>query len=158
MDAVLTGDNQVFLSASRSQSEIFRSYIIQFAKQWFDIELTGNPITLSNGAELRFLSTNSSTAQGYHGHVYVDEYFWIRDFDKLSTVASAMGTHKKWRKTYFSTPSAVSHQALGVFWPRRPGQTDFVANARGIRPQVYVEAILVLYVITFMRVRIWPGF
>ena len=115
MDAVLTGDNQVFLSASRSQSEIFRSYIIQFAKQWFDIELTGNPITLSNGAELRFLSTNSSTAQGYHGHVYVDEYFWIRDFEKLSTVASAMGTHKKWRKTYFSTPSAVSHQAY-PFW------------------------------------------
>ncbi|WP_395593814.1 terminase family protein [Pseudomonas sp. B26140] len=115
MDAVLTGDNQMFLSASRSQSEIFRNYIVGFAKQWFDIELTGNPIILSNGAELRFLSTNSSTAQGYHGHVYVDEYFWIRDFDKLSTVASAMGTHKKWRKTYFSTPSAVSHQAY-PFW------------------------------------------
>ena len=115
MDAVLTGDNQVFLSASRAQSEIFRSYIIGFAQQWFGIELTGNPITLSNGAELRFLSTNSSTAQGYHGHVYVDEYFWIRDFEKLSTVASAMGTHKKWRKTYFSTPSAVSHQAY-PFW------------------------------------------
>ncbi len=115
MDAVLTGDNQVFLSASRAQSEIFRSYIIQFAQKWFGIELTGNPIVLSNGAELRFLSTNSSTAQGYHGHVYVDEYFWIRDFEKLSTVASAMGTHKKWRKTYFSTPSAVSHQAY-PFW------------------------------------------
>ncbi|MGG7596776.1 terminase large subunit domain-containing protein [Pseudomonas sp. WC1] len=115
MDAVLTGDNQVFLSASRAQSEIFRSYIVSFAQEWFGIELTGNPITLSNGAELRFLSTNSSTAQGYHGHVYVDEYFWIRDFEKLSKVASAMGTHKKWRKTYFSTPSAVSHQAY-PFW------------------------------------------
>ncbi|QLG95752.1 terminase [Pseudomonas yamanorum] len=115
MDAVLTGDNQMFLSASRSQSEIFRSYIIQFAQQWFGLELTGNPIVLSNGAELRFLSTNSSTAQGHHGHVYIDEYFWIRDFEKLSTVASAMGTHKKWRKTYFSTPSAVTHQAY-PFW------------------------------------------
>lgn len=115
MDAVLTGDNQMFLSASRAQSEIFRSYIIQFAQQWFGLELTGNPIVLSNGAELRFLSTNSSTAQGHHGHVYIDEYFWIRDFDKLSTVASAMGTHKKWRKTYFSTPSAVTHQAY-PFW------------------------------------------
>lgn len=115
MDAVLTGDNQVFLSASRAQSEIFRSYIVSFAQEWFGIELTGNPIVLSNGAELRFLSTNSSTAQGYHGHVYVDEYFWIRDFEKLSKVASAMGTHKKWRKTYFSTPSAVSHQAY-PFW------------------------------------------
>lgn len=115
MDAVLTGDNQMFLSASRAQSEIFRSYIVQFALQWFGIELTGNPILLSNGAELRFLSTNSSTAQGYHGHVYVDEYFWIRDFEKLNSLAGAMATHKKWRKTYFSTPSAVSHQAY-PFW------------------------------------------
>ena len=45
---------------------------------------------------------------------------------------------------------AVSHQALGVCWPRRPGQTDFLANARGIRPQVYVEAVLILYVTTFV--------
>ncbi|MEZ7176034.1 terminase family protein [Pseudomonas mosselii] len=115
MDAVLTGDNQVFLSASRAQSEIFRSYIIGFARSWFNIELTGNPIILSNGAKLQFMSTNASTAQGYNGHVYIDEYFWIRDFDKLSNVASAMGTHKKWRKTYFSTPSAVSHKAY-PFW------------------------------------------
>lgn len=115
MDAVLTGDNQMFLSASRAQSEIFRNYIIKFAREWFGIELTGNPIILSNGAELRFLSTNSSTAQGHHGHVYIDEYFWIRDFEKLNTLAGAMATHKKWRKTYFSTPSAVSHQAY-PFW------------------------------------------
>jgi len=45
---------------------------------------------------------------------------------------------------------ASTHQALGVFWPRRPGQTDFVANARGIRPQVYVEAIMILFVATFV--------
>lgn len=119
MDAVLTGDNQVFLSASRAQSEIFRSYIISFAQEWFGLELTGNPIVLSKDgkpwAELRFLSTNSSTAQGHHGHVYVDEYFWIKDFEKLNKVASAMATHKKWRKTYFSTPSAVTHQAY-PFW------------------------------------------
>lgn len=119
MDAVLTGDNQVFLSASRAQSEIFRSYIVSFAQEWFGLELTGNPIVLSKDgkpwAELRFLSTNSSTAQGHHGHVYVDEYFWIKDFEKLNKVASAMATHRKWRKTYFSTPSAVTHQAY-PFW------------------------------------------
>ncbi|MFP6364654.1 terminase family protein [Pseudomonas aeruginosa] len=115
MDAVLSGDNQVFLSASRAQSEIFRSYIIGFAKEWFDIELTGDPIILSNGAKLQFMSTNSSSAQGYNGHVYIDEYFWIRDFQKLNKVASAMATHHKWRKTYFSTPSAVSHPAY-PFW------------------------------------------
>ena len=45
---------------------------------------------------------------------------------------------------------AITHQTLGVFWPRRPGQTNFVANARGIRPQLYVSAVMVLYVITFL--------
>lgn len=119
MDAVLTGDNQMFLSASRAQAEIFRSYIVTFAAEWFGINLTGNPIKLSKDgkpwAELRFLSTNSSTAQGHHGHVYIDEYFWIRDFAKLDGLAGAMASHAKWRKTYFSTPSAVTHQAY-PFW------------------------------------------
>jgi len=44
---------------------------------------------------------------------------------------------------------AITHQTLGVFWPRRPGQTDFVAKARGINPAGYVNAILVLYLLTF---------
>jgi uncharacterized protein YjcR len=137
MDAVLTGDNQIFLSASRAQSEIFRSYIIAFAQEWFGLELTGNPIVLSKDgkpwAELRFLSTNSSTAQGHHGHVYVDEYFWIRDFEKLNTVASAMATHKKWRKTYFSTPSAVSHQAY-PFWTGEKFRNSKRKNAKNPWP------------------------
>ncbi|WP_019615493.1 terminase large subunit domain-containing protein [Psychromonas ossibalaenae] len=114
-DAILTGDNQIFLSASRNQAEVFRSYIIAIAKEFLDIELTGNPIILSNGAELRFLSTNSKTAQSYHGHVYVDEYFWIPKFEELNKLASAMATHKNWRKTYFSTPSSKTHQAY-PFW------------------------------------------
>ncbi len=119
MDAVLTGDNQIFLSASRAQSEVFRSYIVAFASKWFDIELTGNPIVLSKEgkpwAELRFLSTNANTAQSYHGHLYVDEVFWIPRFDKIQTVASGMAAHAKWRQTYFSTPSAVTHEAY-PFW------------------------------------------
>jgi uncharacterized protein YjcR len=119
MDAVLTGDNQLFLSASRAQSEVFRSYIVAFASKWFDIDLTGNPIVLSKDgkpwAELRFLSTNANTAQSYHGHLYVDEYFWIPRFDKVQGVASGMAAHAKWRQTYFSTPSAVTHEAY-PFW------------------------------------------
>ncbi len=45
---------------------------------------------------------------------------------------------------------AITHQSLGVFWPRRPGQSSFVAKARGINPAGYVNAILVLYVVTFV--------
>lgn len=114
-NAVLTGDNQIFLSSSRNQAEVFRTYIIQIAKEFLGIELTGNPIILSNGAELRFLSTNSKTAQSYHGHVYIDEYFWIPRFDELNKLASAMAAHQKWRKTYFSTPSSKAHEAYS-FW------------------------------------------
>lgn len=44
---------------------------------------------------------------------------------------------------------AITHQTLGVFWPRQPGQTDFVANMRGIRPQVYAKAIVYMYVAEF---------
>ena len=116
--AVLTGDPQIFLSASRAQAEVFRSYIIAISQQFFKIELTGNPIVLHTAhgdAELRFLSTNSKTAQSYHGHVYIDEYFWIGKFDELNKLASAMATHKKWRKTYFSTPSTKAHPAY-TFW------------------------------------------
>lgn len=114
-DAILTGDNQIFLSASKRQAEIFLTYIRKMALQYFDVELKGNPIVLSNGAELHFLSTNKSTAQGYHGHIYGDEYAWLRNFTEFYTVASAMATHKKWRETYFSTPSSTRHEAY-KFW------------------------------------------
>lgn len=115
-DAVLTGDNQIFLSASRDQAEVFKAYIIAIAMEHFDVELKGQGvIILSNGAEIRFLSTNSRTAQSYHGHLYVDEVFWIPDFEKLWKVASGMSSQKKWRRTLFSTPSAQSHQAYPMW-------------------------------------------
>lgn len=115
-DAVLTGDNQIFLSASRDQAEVFKAYIIAIAQEHFNIELKGQGvITLSNGAEIRFLSTNSRTAQSYHGHLYIDEVFWIPGFEKLLKVASGMAAHKKWRRTYFSTPSAQSHEAFPLW-------------------------------------------
>lgn len=53
--AILTGDNQIFLSASRAQADVFRRYIVAIAKEFLGIEITGNPSTLSNGAELHYL-------------------------------------------------------------------------------------------------------
>lgn len=114
-DAVISGDNQVFFSASRAQAEIFRFYIVEIAQKYFGITLTGNPIRLSNGALLRFLSTNANTSQGFNGHLYGDEVFWIPKFTRLHEVASAMATHSKFRTTYFSTPSAKTHQAYPVW-------------------------------------------
>ncbi len=76
------------------------------------VELTGDPIVLSNGAELLFCRTNYRTAQGHHGNFYFDEFFWTHGFNELEKVASAMALHKKWRKTYFSTPSTITHGSL----------------------------------------------
>jgi len=114
MDALETGRNQIFLSASKSQALQFRAYIVEFAKK-VGVELKGEKITLFNGAELIFLGTNSRTAQSYHGNLYVDEYFWIPRYQELRKVASGMASQKRWRQTYISTPSAVSHEAY-PFW------------------------------------------
>lgn len=115
IDALLTGRNQIFLSASKAQVHVFRAYICAFVRQTIDVELTGETILLPNGAELIFLSTNANTAQSYHGNFYFDEYFWVPGFKKLNKVASGMAAHKQWRKTYFSTPSSLTHEAY-TFW------------------------------------------
>lgn len=115
VDALETGRNQIFLSASKAQAHVFKGYIKQFAADVAEVELQGDPIVLPNGATLYFLGTNSRTAQSYHGNVYMDEYFWIPKFQEFRKVASGMAMHKHWRLTYFSTPSAVSHEAY-PFW------------------------------------------
>lgn len=114
-DAMETGRNQIFLSASKAQAHVFKNYIKQFAREAADIELQGDPIILPNGAELYFLGTNVRTAQSYHGNTYTDEYFWIPKFEEFRKVTSGMSMHKHWRKTYFSTPSSLSHEAY-PFW------------------------------------------
>lgn len=114
-DALATGRNQIFLSASKAQAHVFKQYIVQFAKEAAGVELWGDPIVLPNGAHLYFLGTSARTAQGYHGNFYFDEFFWTHNFTELNKVASGMAIQAKWRKTYFSTPSSINHQAY-PFW------------------------------------------
>ncbi|WIJ42571.1 terminase ATPase subunit family protein [Aeromonas veronii] len=114
IDALVTGRNQIFLSASKAQAHVFKQYITQFAKEE-GVELKGDPMVLPNGAHLYFLGTNARTAQSYHGNIYMDEYFWIHGFLEFRKVASGMAMHKKWRQTYISTPSSLSHPAY-AFW------------------------------------------
>lgn len=122
MDAIETGRNQIFLSASKAQAHQFKSYIISFAKL-VGVVLTGDPIRITSdlrpseeaAAELIFLGTNSKTAQSYHGNFYFDEFFWVHGFEVLNKVASGMAMHKRWRKTYFSTPSTIAHEAY-PYW------------------------------------------
>jgi uncharacterized protein YjcR len=126
VNAVETGDNQIFLSASKAQALQFRTYMIAFAKL-VGVNLQGGtasePMMITSdvvgetapAAELYFLGTNYRTAQGRHGHLYFDEFFWTHGFEELNKVASGMATHKRWRKTYFSTPSTIAHQGY-PYW------------------------------------------
>ena len=115
IDALTTGRNQIFLSASKAQAHIFKAYIQAFARDVIGVDLAGDPIILPNGAELHFLGTNARTAQAYHGNFYFDEFFWTYKFQELNKVASGMAMQKRYRRTYFSTPSSMAHEAY-TFW------------------------------------------
>lgn len=118
LDAVETGRNQIWLSASKAQAHQARKYMVNFAAL-VGVTLTGDPLVLTSDligedeppAELHFLGTNAKTAQGYHGNFIFDEFFWVHNFEELNKVASGMAMHKKWRKTYMSAPSTVAHPA-----------------------------------------------
>lgn len=133
-----TGNNQIFISASRNQANIFRQYIVEWVQAELGVSLKGNPLVIQRGLdaegnhlapfEMYFLGTNFRTAQGYHGDVYIDEAFWIFGFEQLDKVAGAMATHKRYRRTYFSTPSVMAHEAFpkwtGEKFNRRRAKAD----------------------------------
>lgn len=119
IDAITIGRNQIFLSASKAQSHQFKTYMQAFVADVLDRQLTGDPIVLGNGAELHFLGTNYRTAQGRSGNLYFDEFFWTHNFEELNKVASGMALHKKWRKTYTSTPSSMAHAAYKLWTGER---------------------------------------
>ncbi|WOA54361.1 terminase large subunit domain-containing protein [Dickeya solani] len=113
--ALETGNNQIFLSASRAQAFQFKRFIQLLARE-VGVDLKGgDAIMLSNGAILFFLGTSAATAQSYTGDLYLDEAFWISNFINLRKVAAGMATHKGLRRTYFSTPSSEEHEAYD-FW------------------------------------------
>lgn len=115
IDALVTGRNQIFISASKKQALQFRAYIVEYAKRTADVELKGETITLPNGAQLIFLGTNSKTAQSYHGNLYFDEIFWVNGFEEIRKVAAGMASQKQYRITYFSTPSSITHSAYRLW-------------------------------------------
>ncbi|EHJ59945.1 terminase large subunit domain-containing protein [Novosphingobium pentaromativorans] len=127
--ALETGKNQIFISASRAQANIFRNYIVQWVQKVCGITLKGDPIVIQRGegeegeglepVELYFLGTNYRTAQGYHGDVIIDECFWIYGFEELFKVASAMATQKQYTRTLFSTPSTLAHEAYPMWTGER---------------------------------------
>lgn len=158
--ALEEGKNQIFLSASRAQANIFRNYIVQWVQKVCGVTLKGDPIVIQRGAapggdsgteeggrggetldpvELYFLGTNYRTAQGYHGDVVIDESFWIYGFEELFKVASAMSTHKIYTRTLFSTPSTMAHEAYPMWTGERTNRKR--AKADRVRIDIGHEAL-----------------
>lgn len=139
-----TGNNQLFISASRAQANVFRNYIVQWVQKVCGVTLKGDPIVVQREGEpdtdgvaemldpfeLHFLGTNFRTAQSYPGDVIVDECFWIYGFEELFKVASAMATHSRYTITLFSTPSTLDHEAYPMWsgdrFNRRRAKADRV--------------------------------
>lgn len=136
MDALKTGRNQLFISASKAQALVFREYIVQFVEDVTGVRLSGETLVLSNGAKLRFLGTNSRTAQSYNGNLYIDECFWINQFTKLKDLAFGMASHDKWRITLFSTPSTKGHEA----YPLWTGEENNKDRAEGEKLDIDLSA------------------
>ncbi|PHM38573.1 terminase large subunit domain-containing protein [Xenorhabdus innexi] len=131
--ALETGNNQIFLSASRAQAFQFKKFIQIVARQ-VGVELKGgNEIILSNGATLYFLGTSAASAQSYTGDLYFDEFFHVINFVNLRSVAAGMATHMGLRRTYFSTPSSEEHAAY-PFWTG-----DFFNKSRPHKQQITID-------------------
>ncbi len=119
IDLLQSARTQVFLSASRAQAYQFRNYQRNFVREVLDMDLEGDPIVFSNGAREFFLGRNVATAQGYAGNLYFDEIYWVPNFGTMESTAGAIATHKRFRKTYFSTPSVVTHDAYDLWTGER---------------------------------------
>ncbi|WP_082847626.1 MULTISPECIES: terminase large subunit domain-containing protein [unclassified Erythrobacter] len=155
IDALETGRNQIFLSASRRQAEIFRSYIIEFVFKWTGVTLKGEHLLIDRGDDeegqplerpkLFFLGANFRTAQGEHGNFYYDECFWAQDFERIDEVASGMASQKRYRETYFSTPSTTSHGAYRKWscewWNEGKPKTDWT-KIEAYNPEQLAEGVL----------------
>jgi len=115
-----TGNNQIFISASRRQVGIIRQAIRIFSQKYLGVELRGtDEITVQlkdkGEASFVFLSTNAETAQGYHGDLYFDEFCWIPRLEDILETARPMAIQGNYRITYVSTPSVTSHASFQIW-------------------------------------------
>ncbi|MBD2785955.1 hypothetical protein ID858_17220 [Xenorhabdus sp. DI] len=104
-DACNTGRNKIFMTVKECLP-IFIHYIAYyFPEQQSNVTDNAEDIsllTLSNGAELRFLHENSYAA-GICGDVYVSEWAWTDNPIQLIQLALNISLNKQWRRTFYSS-------------------------------------------------------
>ncbi|MEZ8924003.1 terminase family protein [Vibrio lentus] len=100
-DAMQTSENQIFLSASTSDSERIRNHVIDLASSQGHI-LSGNPLVLPNGAMLSFLLTGIQTSGGHFGNAYVINCFNETNYSYINELVSPWIMLKKHKAVFFS--------------------------------------------------------
>lgn len=103
-DALSTGENQIFLSASSRESEVIRKHIVHLANL-LGVVAIGEPMTLPSGAKMIFLHTSSRTIAGYCGHTYALNCFDESNFTDVKTLVSSLAILKKHRAVFYSSES-----------------------------------------------------
>ncbi|CDH26290.1 terminase large subunit domain-containing protein [Xenorhabdus bovienii] len=104
-DACRTGRNKIFIS----DKDWLQNFVYNVAQYFPEQQtyLTENAedirlLTLSNGAEIRFLHENSCPVS-ISGDVYVSEWAYSDDPIKLISLALGISLNTKWRRTFYSS-------------------------------------------------------
>ena len=112
-----------------NKPKYLKNYIRKFALEIGGVELKGkDSITLSNGAEFHFMSTNVFSSQGFNGHMYYDEVFWIPNFKKLDDYAGGMSI----------SGSIPNHVFIHALQARR---TKPIQNGQGLKKAILISVI-----------------
>lgn len=114
-----TGNDQVFISASKRQCDLFRGYLKGFANDLFGRKLKGVEVmefeTAHGLACVRILPSNYLTVQGYSGDLYLDELAHMTDFERLHKYARPIASQKRYRTVMFSTASHKRHGSYKIW-------------------------------------------
>ncbi|MDX7987676.1 hypothetical protein FE392_10075 [Xenorhabdus sp. 12] len=104
-DACRTGRNKFFMS-NKELLPIFVHYVAQYFLQQQEYLIENAEeirlLTLSNGAEIRFVHENSHVA-ALCGDVYVSEWAWSDNPVRLVQLALSLSMHDKWKRTFYSS-------------------------------------------------------
>lgn len=98
-DAMQTNENQIFLSASTSDSERIRKHVMDIASS-HDLNLSGNPLVLPDGAMLTFLLTDSQVSGGHSGNAYVINCCDETNYSYINELVSSWTLLKKHKAVF----------------------------------------------------------
>jgi hypothetical protein len=114
-------ENQIFLSASRAQANIFRAYIVQWVQKVCGVSLKGDPIAIQRGegrtAPARPVELSLWAPTAPHetiGDVSDRRCFWIYGFEAVQGRLRD-GDPQIYTRTLFSTPSTLAHGAYPMW-------------------------------------------